>query len=71
MTREERIRRREHAQRSFCRAAALALELDTDSLTSALLFGVMGIVHLAGSDPEEKMLERAMKVLAGVRGEKT
>lgn len=66
----ERTRRREQAQRSFTRAAALSLELDTDSLTSALLFAAMGIVHLAGSDPEEKMLERAQAILARCRGEK-
>lgn len=66
---KERIQRRRQAQEAFTRAASAALELDEGPLTSALLFAAMGLMHLVASDPDERLLENAMRVMARYRGE--
>jgi len=43
------------------------LEVDTESHACALLYGAMGLVHIAASDPEDKALGRLTDTLRRLR----
>lgn len=68
MDARERASRRANAQDCFTRAANAALDGDDKSLTSALLFALMGIAHICAADGDGRIVEAAEKLAQQYRG---
>lgn len=68
MTTRERATRRSNAQDCFTKAANAALDGDDKSLTSALLFALMGIAHICAADESGAIVGAAEKLAQQYRG---